>query len=545
MEDFYSTPKTRPAADQAKKKNRYPHFPYDLMLAVKEKEELRIPKQWNIQPRSGANGKLDFDLLRRVSASKTDIGQTQRLLSSNEDQIRHLLSRASFDAAVPEIQFLAGATTEAIVEALLADGELPAPPGEWVTEPFDYYAFLELSEQEQLDFLILNYERINTLRGWWMELMMGSAINLREKMTFFWHGHFTTDIESAFLAQFLYIQNDTLRRHALGNFRDFLKAIYKDPAMLLYLDGFNNVVGAPNENFARELLELFTMGVGNYTEDDIKAAARAFTGWQIDPYNLTSFFNPLLHDYRSKTFMGQTGNFEGDDIIDIILEQPQTATFICTKFYKLFVNRELDEPFINELAEIFQSNNYEIKPVLQRLFTSEQFYSNNSVAALIKSPIELVISNARMLSVQSANVYFLLFASALIDQDLMMPPNVAGWPGQRSWISSTTFVLRNTISEIYINPELVRDQDTGEAPINFDPLAFAYSFGLAGARELAEAMLKHVHRMVIDEKTFDFLLTVLVGTADPEDWSLAYPGADQLVANFLIQALRLPEFQLT
>ncbi|MGH7453538.1 MAG: DUF1800 domain-containing protein, partial [bacterium] len=252
--------------------------------------------------------------------------------------IRHLMSRASFGLTVTELNALLPFSKIQLVTRLLADDPLPPPPGDWVNEPFDPSVYRSLPPDQQMQWQRTNRLRFEELRGWWIGRMAAASFNLREKMAFFWHGHFTTEFDTINLAQWMYLQNDTLRRHALGNFRDFLKAIYKDPAMLIYLDGVRNVARQPNENFARELLELFTMGVGHYTETDIKEAARAFTGWQIDSRNIgqpapaqVSFVIPNRHDSGIKTFFGKSGNFGGDEIIDIILDQPAVAEFICTK----------------------------------------------------------------------------------------------------------------------------------------------------------------------------------------------------------------------
>lgn len=542
MENFYHTTKIRKPR-KTPKRERYHKLPYDPLLASDSIERFAIPKGWYIRPNASSDSQLHLpsELLRLLKTPKAPLTRG----ASNTDKLQHLFARASFGLTVPEIQLLSLSPPEQAVDTLLAETEIPSPPGQWITEPFDFAAYRKLSPQEQRTFLQLNRERFEALRKWWFELMMGAAFNLREKMTLFWHGHFTSDFEAAALAQIMFKQNDTWRRHALGNFRMFLKKMYKDPAMLLYLNGVQNVAEAPNENFARELMELFTMGVGHYSENDIKEAARAFTGWQIDTINWLPFLYSPAHDYGTKTFLGQTGNFDGDDIIDIILEQEVTAHFVCRKLYEFFVSRELDDGFIADLANTFRSNDYEIKPVLQQIFTSDVFYSDHAAASLIKTPLDLAISNARMLSIESANVFFLVYATAALDQELLNPPNVAGWPGQRSWINPTTYVLRNTVSEIFVNENLFRDRETNEPPIRFDPLAFGHSFALSGARQLAEAMTQHLLRMPISAETLDFLVDVLVGTADPNDWSLEYPGADRQVREFLIQVLRLPEFHLS
>jgi len=187
---------------------------------------------------------------------------------------------------------------------------------------------------------------------------------------------------------------------------------------------------------------------------------------------------------------------------------------------------------------------YEIKPVLQKLFTSDLFYSNQAVASLIKSPVDMAITNARMLSVDSIDLRYLLNATRDLNQELLNPPNVAGWPGQRDWISPTTYITRNTFSETYVNGGLYQNPNSRRSPIEFDPLAFAKSFNIQEVTELAEAMATHLLALPVQQQNMDFLVSVLLGSAEPGDWSLDYPGADRLVTEFLIQLLRLPEFHL-
>jgi uncharacterized protein (DUF1800 family) len=463
----------------------------------------------------------------------------------NAEKLRHLFARAGFGINVEGLQNLLPLTQQQVLDAFLAATPLPDPPGAWVTEPFDQQAYRQWTREQQQAWQQQNRQRIVETIAWWYARMMITPFNLREKMTLFWHGHFTSDYRTVQLAQFLYLQNAAWRQHSLGNFRDFLKAMYKDPAMLIYLDGVRNVSRQPNENFARELLELFTMGVGNYTEEDIKAAARAFTGWQVDTITLSSALNSRAHDAGQKTFMGRTGNFNGDEIIDIVLEQPATAKHICTKLYEFFVSREVDQAFVDELANTFRSNDYEIKPVLQRLFESEHFYGEQAVGALIKSPVDVAVSNARMLQVSRINARYLLSAVAALNQELFNPPNVAGWPGQRDWISPTTFVTRNAFSETYIVGGTIDNPGGNNGPIVFDAMRFALSFGITTARELAQAMAAHLLAFPLEEEAFEALLTVLVGSADPEDWSIYYPGAEEQVRSFLVELVRQPEFHLT
>lgn len=467
--------------------------------------------------------------------------------------IRHLLTRASFGVAVDELNALLPLTKSQIVARLLTDDPLPAPPGTWITEPYDPAVYRTWTQAEQQAWQRNNRLRIEETRAWWVLQMAARPFNLRERMTLFWHNHFTSEFDVVQLAQWVYMQNDTLRRHALGNFRTFLKAIYKDPAMLLYLDGVRNIRTQPNENFARELFELFTLGVGNYTENDIKQAARAFTGWQIDTRNIGStdpnkpvaYLTASRHDTGIKTVFGKSGNFGGDEIIDLVLELPAVAEFICGKLYKFLVSREVDNALVTQLANIFRQNNYEIKPVLQAIFESDHFYSDNAVAALIKSPIELGVQNLRLLKPKRVTPTYLISSATSLDQDLLNPPNVAGWPGQRSWINASTLVTRNVFSETFImGGNITNPGNSRFTQIEVDAMALARTFGVEKADALVDHFTAHLLRYPVDEATRDFLITVLVGSSDVDDWSINYPGADKQIKDCLVQIMRLPEFQL-
>ncbi|MGH7494622.1 MAG: DUF1800 domain-containing protein [bacterium] len=496
--------------------------------------------------------KLTIDPARtRLAQNGLSIGGSDNLsffqggtISWGAAEIRHLFGRASFGLSVADAHALLALPKESVLDHLLQDAPLPEPPGLWVAEPFDRTAFSQLTPEEQQAWQRQNRQRLNEVRGWWIALMLTPLYNLRERMTYFWHNHFTSDIRTVQLAQFVYLQNATWRRHALGNFAEFLKAMYKDPAMLIYLNGDRNVARQPNENFARELLELFTMGVGNYSENDVQEAARAFTGWQVDQLHLAPVFNPRRHDAGRKTFLGRAGNFAGDDIIDIILAQPVTAEFICRKLCAAFLNREVENDFVQQLAQVFRSNHYELKPVLRELFSSDLFYGDQAVGALIKSPIEMAVGNARMFARTQLNLRDLLTACAELNQDVLNPPSVAGWPGQRDWISPTTFVSRNAFSESFITGGRFDDPGGGRGLAPLEIMKFARSFGPTQARELAHAMADHLLAVPLAGETFEALLAVLVGTADPEDWSLDYPGAEQQVKDFLVALVRQPEFHL-
>lgn len=283
---------------------------------------------------------------------------------------------------------------------------------------------------------------------WWADRMVATPRPLEEKMTLFWHGHFATSETKVRDYRKLLLQNQTLREHATGNFRDLLLAVMRDPAMLVYLDNGQNVKDHPNENFGRELLELFTMGVGNYTERDIREASRAFTGWTNDVLEFR--VDREKHDDGIKEFLGQRGAFDGDDIVDIILAQPVTAEFISTKIYRFFVREVPSATTKTRLARVFREADYEVKPLLRAIFLSRDFYSSPSVATQIKSPVQLLVSTYRKLGLSGApTIPDFNAQTRRLGQALLYPPNVAGWSGGRTWITPATLLERgNAVREI-------------------------------------------------------------------------------------------------
>jgi len=285
------------------------------------------------------------------------------------------------------------------------------------------------------------------LKAWWLKEMVTTVSPLTERMTLFWHNHFTSSLKKVKVPYLMFQQNLLLRRHALGNFRQLVHAAAKDPAMIIYLDNVSNVKDKPNENFARELLELFTLGEGHYSETDIKEAARAFTGWAVDRDTGTFRFLPRRHDFGSITFMGETGIFNGEDIIDIILKQPQVATYITEKFWREFISGTPDPKEVQRLATIFRDQNYEIKPLMHALLTSSYFSDSRNYGTMIKSPVELLVGTLRTFKVPISSSEGLAMASRRMGQDVLDPPNVKGWGGGTRWITSETLLVRQNILE--------------------------------------------------------------------------------------------------
>ena len=277
--------------------------------------------------------------------------------------------------------------------------------------------------------------------------MVNTSAPLREKVTLFWHGHFACRSNNPMFAQQL---NNIQRKHALGSFKTLLIAVSKAPAMLQYLNNQQNRKGRPNENFARELMELFTLGIGNYTEQDIKESARAFTGWTYDAKGQFQL-RPNFHDEGNKTFFGKTGNFDGEAIIDIILENPKTAHFIARKFYIFLVNEIPNESHVKELGDYFFSKQYDISAMLKKMFTSDWFYAASNVGTKIKSPAEFLVNLSRVFYVTYNRPQVLIQLQSSLGQYLFNPPNVAGWPGGKSWIDSSSLMLRLKIPSLVLN----------------------------------------------------------------------------------------------
>jgi Protein of unknown function (DUF1800) len=288
---------------------------------------------------------------------------------------------------------------------------------------------------------------------WWANRMLTTKRPLEEKLTLFWHGHFATGENKVRDYRMMLRQNEMLRARASGTLRELLVGILKDPAMLVYLDNGENVKKHPNENFGRELLELFTMGVGNYTEHDVREAARAFTGWTNDV--LVFKFDAAQHDDGEKTFLGRTGNFNGEQIIDVILEQPVTAEYIAAKVYRHFVREDISDSVKKDLGRTFRESGYQIKPLLKRIFLSKDFYSSPSYATQIKSPVHLVVSTYKKLGLTDVpTIPDFGRMTASLGQSLFEPPNVAGWAGGRTWITPATLLHRGNLFRDVLFPDV-------------------------------------------------------------------------------------------
>ena len=373
-------------------------------------------------------------------------------------KVKHLYNRAGFGVSYTDLQKLSKKNLDKVVDNMLKDSQKDDPIN--LVNDFEskrqllvqagLYAKKDLNDDEKKmrqQIIREQNEVSRDLNIAFITRMINTDAPLREKMTLFWHGHFACRSNNPFFAQQL---NNIQRTNALGSFKTLLVEVSKSPAMLQYLNNQQNRKGKPNENFARELMELFTLGRGNYTEQDIKESARAFTGWMYDKDG-SFIFRQNLHDPGTKTFFGKIGNFEGENIIDIILEKPETAQFIARKVYKFFVNDNPNEDHIKELAAHFYNSKYDIASMMKKMFTSEWFYSPENVGTKIKSPAEFLVGLSREFYVTYNKPQVLIQLQSSLGQYLFNPPNVAGWPGGQSWIDSSSLMLRMRIPSLVLN----------------------------------------------------------------------------------------------
>ena len=375
------------------------------------------------------------------------------------DDARHLLTRTGYAAAPADIDSFARLTREQAADRLLSATEKPrtTPPPGWVREPVVSAQQLRgMSVEERQAFQRTYVMRGIEMRGWWLQEMVVTPSPLTEKMVLFWHNHFVSSQQKVRQPQYLYRQNLLLREHALGNFGAFLHAVARDPAMVIYLDSASNRKGQPNENFAREVMELFTLGEGHYGERDIKEVARAFTGWSIDPEKGEFLFRANAHDDGVKTVLGRSGNFDGDAVLDILLAQPHTADFIVRKLWREFVSPEPDAAEVRRLANGFRDSGYDIRAVLRALLMSDAFYAPQVRATLVKSPVDLVVGTLRQFQFTAGDVAPFALVVGQLGQNLFSPPNVKGWPGGEAWINSTTLLARKQFLDRLFRSEALK-----------------------------------------------------------------------------------------
>jgi uncharacterized protein (DUF1800 family) len=457
----------------------------------------------------------------------------------------YLLRRTMFGATRTDIDVALTKTPAQMVDLLLADTAAPNPPGSWVNDEYWY----DNTNNDRT-----NAERMTELRDWWTGRMLHQGRSILEKMTLFWHDHWATEATTVRQPQFNFWFIDLFRKNMLGNFKQMVKDVTISPAMLIYLDGWYNTRQRPNENYARELMELHTLGEGNgYSEEDIKQAARALTGWTLKETGTSPVGTKKYHqseaafianrfDTTDKTFMGRTGNWGYADIVDIIFEEHprEVAKFICRKLYREFVYEIADETIIEQLADILIANNWVIRPVLETLLKSEHFFETANIGAHITSPMEYYIGSIRQMNISTTNVRYIYQVCTALGLQLLEAPNVKGWPGYRSWISASRLASRWSVSD-----ELVLGTMRPAPKYSVDPVAFVSTLSDPNnARQMISDLLAYMVPLKLSTNQFEILLDKLLAGAPEYEWNINLPGADGHIKDLLKAILRLSESQL-
>jgi uncharacterized protein (DUF1800 family) len=381
------------------------------------------------------------------------------------------------------------------------------------------------------------------LRSWWLYAFWHSTHPLREKMTLFWHNHFVSSFAKVQSVPNTFNQNKLLRKHALGKFPEFLLEVSKDPAMIVYLDSNNNIKGKPNENYAREVMELFSLGVGNYTEKDVQEAARAFTGWHTNGKDKFEF-NDRFHDSDSKTILGQKGKWNGDDVVRIITEQKACAPFLVRKFYRFFVSENAEPPnaLLAPLADSFRKSGYDIAAVLGTILRSRHFFSEHAYHQRVKSPVEFTLGAARAVGLGLVNPKALAGWVDDMGQRLFAPPNVKGWPGGKTWLNTSTVLARHNFAQALCSGTGEINKGSAENPepsaAFVDPSAYFRREKITEPEKILDTLADMVFQDDLGDKTRKRLLTFL-NEGEPKGQAL-----DQRIRETIHALLCMPEYQL-
>ncbi len=473
---------------------------------------------------------------------------------SNQLKNQHLLWRAAFGPMAENANQLWEISQQGLHQLLVKTSSKKTEQFNVATNLMDglVKGVQDLGQMQKLDkdqkkmLRKQSVEDIKNLNLTWLGEMINSEAQLREKISLFWHGHFACRVVNIYFQQQLL---NIVRENALGNFGDLLREVSKSPAMLSFLNNQQNKKQHPNENFAREVMELFTMGRGNYSETDIKEGARAFTGWG---FNIKGEFveKPFFHDAGSKTFLGKKGNFNGDDIIDILLEQKQTAKFITQKIYKYFVNDKQDAQKVDWLADRFYQSNYDIKSLLNDIYTSDWFYNEKNIGNRIKSPVELLVGIRRLIPMQLKKPELQLLFERALGQILFYPPNVAGWPGGKSWIDSSALMLRMRIPQILTDADdfVVKpkdDDDTMMGMEGVDTKDKARQVNVKVDWNAVTTIFDEVNKENLMEKISDVVLQAKRGISpNILDKYIDKQGRDVYIKTTVVELMSTPEYQL-
>lgn len=413
------------------------------------------------------------------------------LYSLTLEESKHLLNRTSFGYTKADLKQFSKFTKEEAVNFLINQGkstDILAMPLDIKEVSLINKKFKDIPREERKKLRMQRNKKMHEIKTWWYKMMIEPKFSFREKMTLFWHNHFVSEYKVVKSPYMMYKQNQLYRENSLGSFDELLHKSSQDLAMLIYLDNNSNKKSHPNENYARELLELFTLGEGNYSEEDIKEAARAFTGYRINKKKAIFKKIKKHHDNGIKTFMGNKGTFDGSDIIDIILKQEQTSKFITYKLYKEFVSENINYDEVNRLASIFRKSNYDISVLMKNILLSKDFWNNKS--NMIKSPVEMMVSLIKNLNlkVKEKEYRFIIRYGKNLGQDLFNPPNVKGWISGEKWIDSTSLVTRKDFINKVIKRKLKKKKIKSLNINSFDEFSNHFlSFDSSNNKEVFKA----------------------------------------------------------
>jgi len=462
-----------------------------------------------------------------------------------QQKLIHLLNRATFGVNIDSLPNYLDKPRSEVVDMLFDESRSFKP--------------FELASIKDFKFVRTEFDRQkyrahrkqqSTVKKYLMRKFVINAMTtesqLREKMVFFWHDHFACNVPNPIKVQ---KQINTIRENALEYFGDLLVAISKDPGMNQYLNLQLNVKKRPNEDFGREILELFTLGEGNYSEKDILEAAKAFTGYGYDGKGNFYLYNDL-HDNGVKEFMGKKGKFNGDDIIDIILENKLCGRYITSKIYKFFTGQNISEARLSELSNVFYNSGYHITTLLKAIFNADWFYEKPVLGARIKSPVELIISIGRLLKMKVIKVAYLYNLQKKLDQVVFEPPNVSGWIDGKSWIHFSTITERLSLAHYLITdrprkilkyPEKISDE--GDSPKFYRRVKSSVKMGLQDLKNYLTE--NHLNNEVIQLSKLIFPNDVQHISKFLEQTQKKYNSKKIDFDQVVIQLLSLPEFQIT
>ncbi len=447
----------------------------------------------------------------------------------------HLLNRTTIGAGYAEVKQAMAMTTSQAVNALFSGNQSPTPPT-WSSIDPDTENF-----SNPQDRISEYYRRYADLQAWWVSQMRAASMSIVEKMTLFWHSFLCSDYVKVYYPQYMYVQNDLFRKNAWGNVKTLIRSLVADPAMLIYLDNLYSIKGNPNENFARELMELFTLGVNNYSEQDIVQGARALTGWRIKA--MKGEFHPEYWDSGSKTFMNQTGAFNADDIVNIIFLQDACAKYFARRVYKYFVYDTPDENIVSQLADILKQNNFDMKPMLVALFSSAHFFDAQLRGAIIKTPIDVAVGSARQFGYAAPPSAWLVTAAMNLNQEILYPPNVEGWKGAHLWLNTNLYPLRQRIVSAMVDG---KRQDTNAAfSAALDVVSFAKQFSTVNvAADFVADVARFLLAIEPGDKEKLILEDALLQGAKDYEWNIDMANVEFRLREFFKAVVSLPEYQL-